>query len=117
MRPGGLPVEEVLSLLAEALDHLHSQGIVHRDLKPANVKVRPDGRPVLLDLGIAKDLSGQGGGQTKTMTTMGTSAWMAPEQADAVSVTEAVTSMPWPVAYVLLSGRMPWEDGESGFGC
>ena len=114
IRPGGLAVDEVVSLLtplAEALDHLHRQGIVHRDLKPANVKLRTDGRPVLLDLGIAKDLSRQGSGQTKTMTTMGTSAWMAPEQADAKTVTAAadVYSLGL-IAYALLSGRMPWSE-------
>ena len=117
VRPGGLPVKEVVSLLtplAEALDHLHSQGIVHRDLKPANVRVRPDGRAVLLDLGIAKDLSGEAGGQTKTMTTMGTSAWMAPEQADAKSVTAAADVYAFGLmAYALLSGRMPWPDGAT----
>ena len=51
--------------------------------KPANVKVRPDGQPVLLDLGIAKDLSPASTAQTQTHTALGTSAWMAPEQADA----------------------------------
>ena len=117
VRPGGIPVAEVVALLtplAEALDHLHGQGIVHRDLKPANVKVRPDGRPVLLDLGIAKDLTGASGGQTKTMTTMGTSAWMAPEQADAKSVTAAADIYAFGlITYALLSGRMPWGEGES----
>ena len=117
VRPGGLPVDDVVSLLtplADALDHLHNQGIVHRDLKPANVKVRPDGQPVLLDLGIAKDLLVESGGQTKTMTTMGTSAWMAPEQADAKSVTAAADVYAFAlVAYALLSGRMPWGAEES----
>jgi len=110
-------VSEVVGLLAplaEALDHLHGEGIVHRDLKPANVRVRSDGRPVLLDLGIAKDLSGDGGGHTQTMTAMGTSAWMAPEQADAKRVTKAADVYALGlVAYALLSGRMPWPEGES----
>ena len=40
--------------LCDALSEMHSKGIVHRDVKPTNVIVRPDGRPVLLDFGIAK---------------------------------------------------------------
>ena len=111
VRPGGMPVDEVVELLtplAEALDYLHSQGIVHRDLKPANVKVRPDGRPVLLDLGIAKDLTGRSGEHTRTATSMGTSAWMAPEQADAKNVTAAADVYAFGlIVYALLSGRMP----------
>ncbi len=112
----GLALERALSLLvplAEALDHLHGQGIVHRDLKPANIKVRPDGRPVILDLGIAKDLHADSG-HTKTMQTMGTTAWMAPEQADAKRVTAAADRYALGLlAYWLLCGKMPWLDGAS----
>lgn len=117
VKPGGLALNEALQLLrplAEAVDHLHAQGIVHRDLKPANVKVRPDGRPVLLDLGIAKDLTKGGQGLTGNMAQMGTSAWMAPEQADARSVTSSADVYAFGLmTYALLSGRMPWAEGES----
>ncbi|MCP4805903.1 MAG: protein kinase [Proteobacteria bacterium] len=116
VRPGGMPLAEAVALLwplAEALDHLHGLGIIHRDLKPANVKVRSDGKPVLLDLGIAKDTT-LAHGQTMTSTAMGTAGWMAPEQADAKRVGPAADRYALgAIAYALLSGRMPWADTAS----
>ncbi len=116
---GGLPVSQVVTLLqpvAEALDYLHGLGIVHRDLKPANIMVRVDGRPVVLDLGIAKD-SAALENHTRTMMTMGTSAWMAPEQADAKHVDGAADRYALGmIAYALLAGRLPWEEGTSEVG-
>ena len=113
IRTGGLRVSQTLLLLdpiAEALDHLHASGIVHRDLKPANIRIREDGLPVLLDLGIAKDLSATGKGQTRTQASLGTSSWMAPEQADAQTVTTAADVYALGlIAYALLSGRLPWS--------
>ena len=117
--PGGLPVADVVRLLtpiAEALDYLHGLGIVHRDLKPANIVVRSDGQPVVLDLGIAKDTQALEN-HTLTMTTLGTSAWMAPEQADAKHVDGAADRYALGmIAYALLSGRLPWEEGTSEVG-
>ncbi len=116
VRGGGAPVDEVIALLtpvAEAVDYLHSQGIVHRDLKPANIIVRPDGRPVVLDLGIAKDALATEN-HTRTMTAMGTSAWMAPEQADAKHVDGAADRYAFGlIAYALLAGRLPWREETS----
>ena len=65
--------------IAQALDAIHSKGIVHRDLKPANILFRADGRPVLVDFGLAKDLG------TQSHLTMGgrlvaTPRYMSPEQ-------------------------------------
>jgi formylglycine-generating enzyme required for sulfatase activity len=117
VKPGGMPVKQVLPLvraLGETLDHLHAQGVVHRDVKPANVMVCPDGRPVLLDLGIAKDTLGSERAQTQPLMAMGTSAWMAPEQVDAARVEGAADRYALGLmTYALLSGRMPWGEMES----
>jgi len=56
---GPLPEAEALPWIAQicdALEHLHSQiqPIIHRDVKPANIKITPEGRPMLVDFGIAK---------------------------------------------------------------
>ena len=99
----------MLQPLAEALDHLHEQDIVHRDLKPSNIKVRPDGGPVILDLGVAKDTSRATSGLSVAFTAMGTVRWMAPEQVDAQKVGPSADRYALGlVAYYLLSAELPW---------
>jgi serine/threonine protein kinase len=65
--------------IAIALDAIHSRGIVHRDLKPSNILFRADGRPVIVDFGLAKDL-----GSDTVLTIAGkllaTPRYMSPEQ-------------------------------------
>ncbi|MGW0393096.1 serine/threonine-protein kinase [Streptomyces sp. NPDC003042] len=86
---GRLPLRSVLLLTvgcAEALHVIHGAGIVHRDLKPANVLLAADG-PRVIDFGIARaadatSLTGSG-------VSIGTPAFMAPEQAAAGTVTPA----------------------------
>lgn len=64
--------------LAEALHAAHAEGIVHRDIKPSNVLLTPDGRPMLLDFGLARDL-GQDA-VTLTEAFVGSPHYAAPEQ-------------------------------------
>ncbi len=63
--------------LAHGLEAVHRAGVLHRDIKPSNIRVRRDGRPALLDFGIA--LLDDGGSITRTPSTLGTPAYMPPE--------------------------------------
>ena len=47
----------IFEKIANALDYAHSTGVTHRDLKPANVMMRTDGTPVIIDFGMAADVS------------------------------------------------------------
>lgn len=73
-------VAELCAPVADALHEAHSEGVVHRDLKPANVMLDLQGRPRLMDFGLAKREVGE---VTMTMQgqVLGTPAYMSPEQA------------------------------------
>ncbi|MEI7684851.1 MAG: serine/threonine-protein kinase, partial [Planctomycetota bacterium] len=73
--------EELVAIgtqLCAALQAAHDAGIIHRDLKPSNLMMLPDGRVKLTDFGIAKDTDAAG--LTATHSTLGTAAYMSPEQ-------------------------------------
>jgi serine/threonine-protein kinase len=78
---GPLPWLEVVMLsrqICAALQYSHERGVVHRDLKPSNLLIDPSGLIKLSDFGIAKDLDRTA--LTATGRTLGTAAYMAPEQ-------------------------------------
>ncbi len=66
--------------ILEALEYAHGKGVVHRDVKPENIKLSPDGA-ILMDFGIAKAVAASGSSRlTRSGFTVGTSAYMSPEQ-------------------------------------
>ncbi len=81
--PGRREVMRIARLLeqtARALHSAHEQGLLHRDVKPGNIMVTPQGDPVILDFGLARDEFRDGKSITLSGDLMGTPAYMSPEQ-------------------------------------
>ena len=92
---------EVGAQVADALAYVHDQGVVHRDVTPANVLCSPDGRALLADFGIARLIDTSR--VTAAATTVGTAAYMAPEQVQGLDVTPAADV--YSLGLVLLEAR------------
>ena len=107
-----LPVDEALRLsrdVAGALDYAHRHQIVHRDIKPENILLE-EGQAVVADFGIARALqAAEGGNLTETGVTLGTAAYMSPEQAtgDQLDGRSDIYSLGC-VLYEMLAGEPPF---------
>ena len=110
-REGAMPVRDAVELalqVARALGYAHERGIVHRDVKPQNVLLNEDGRAQVTDFGIARSVDVEG--VTQTGTVLGTSDYIAPEQAqgEVVDAQTDVYSL-GVVLYELLTGELPFS--------
>jgi serine/threonine-protein kinase len=114
---GELPWREVVDLgiqLCEALQYAHELNVVHRDLKPSNLMITADGTLKLTDFGIAKDLD-----RTTQLTapgrTLGTAAYMAPEQIRGTPAVSHKTDLYalGVLLYQMLTGKPPFEGASA----
>jgi non-specific serine/threonine protein kinase len=110
LESGPLGVDEaiaIVSQVASGLSKAHEKGILHRDIKPGNILIGDDGQAKLADFGLAT-LAGQTK-ITKTGMTVGTVAYMSPEQArgEKVDASSDIFSL-GVVLYELLTGRAPF---------
>jgi tRNA A-37 threonylcarbamoyl transferase component Bud32 len=71
---------ELVASIADALDHAHWHGVIHRDVKPSNIQLDADGRPHLMDFGLAKRATDESS-LTLDGQMLGTPAYVSPEQA------------------------------------
>jgi eukaryotic-like serine/threonine-protein kinase len=114
-RAGPLPVRQALELalaVADGLAFAHDQGLVHRDVKPQNVLLSREGEVKVTDFGIARSLH-MDHGVTQTGTVLGTSEYLAPEQASGKPVSPATDVYSLGVVlWELLAGDVPFA-GEN----
>jgi non-specific serine/threonine protein kinase len=108
---GPLPLDEALNLaiqVVQGLERAHEAGIIHRDIKPANIMITERGEVKIVDFGLAK-LAGRTR-LTKSGSTVGTVAYMSPEQAQGMTSDHRTDLWSWGVVfYEMLTGRLPFE--------
>lgn len=101
--------------ICDAIAYAHQRGIIHRDLKPSNILITPEGRPKILDFGLARAIepdSGIATLDTGTGRLLGTVPYMSPEQAqgltDCIDVRTDVYAL-GVILYEILLDRLPYD--------
>ena len=103
-----IPVAQtILAEVAKALDYAHREGVIHRDIKPANIMVDQKGQSIVMDFGIARAAETEH--FTQTGATIGTPAYMSPEQCHGAETSAASDQYSLGIlAYELLTGAPPF---------
>jgi serine/threonine-protein kinase len=110
---GALKIEDtkqILRQLAAALAYAHENDVVHRDVKPSNAIVGHDGMVQILDFGVAKGLTQDGGNLTASGELIGSPEYMSPEQAAGSAALDHRTDIySWGiVGFEMLAGEVPF---------
>jgi serine/threonine-protein kinase len=110
---GPLPAREVWPLAKQILAGLsaaHAADVIHADLKPSNILVAPDGRVVVTDFGLARELCATIGCTCSMPHLIGTPAYMAPEQVTGKDLSNATDLFSLGVIlFELVTGKLPWR--------